>query len=590
MKETKLRVADLDFDSIKSGLIEYLKTKETFTDYNFEASGLSTIIDVLAYNTHYQSLMANFLANEMFIDTAVKRSSIVSHAKALGYNPKSILASKASINVTITDIYGAPASWSIPAGTRFLTSINNQQYIFSTIKAYSANKNSDNQYVFNDVEIYEGIYVTNILDWNGVDPTISIPNINCDLSTMRVWVFGDNFQYEEYNKATNLLTVDGTSKIYFTQEGFNGNEIYFGDGVLGYKPNATVSSPTKVKISYINTHGAEGNNALVFTLHSSLGSETTNSTIVLNTNYQSVGGANFESSSAVKLNALNHYSSQNRAVIADDFKTLITQAGINTKAVLVWGGEDNNPPKYGTIVICVEPTVGDSLTQSDKDQIINVLQSKAVLNTNFEFVNPDYIDLIVDCRTKYDITMVNGTIFDLESKIKNTIIQYASDNLVSFSSSFRKSNLSSKIDLSDDAILSNMLYVKLLRNVVVGYVATDVSVSFNNILSTTSINPTITSNKFVVSDITQQVWIEDDRNGVLNYVATVNGEKQIVKSSVGTINYNSGELYLNKAQYTWIDGQYLSLIAQPDSDDIYSKKNSIIRLTTDNILVTAISD
>ncbi len=585
---TKFRIGSLNFAEIKAGLISFMKDQpdSPFTDFNFEASGISTILDVLAYNTHYQGLLANFAANEMFLDTAVKRSSVVSHAKALGYNPKSVTSAKAIINVVISN--AGSFDGVLPVGTKFITQINNKSYTFSTLETKSVSGVSGT-YTFTDLKIYEGYYVTNELSWNGVDATINIPNNQCDLSTLRVDVFDENSVYEEYIPVTNILEVDGTSRVFFTQEGYAGNEIYFGDGNLGFAPVASVSAPTNVRLRYIATNGADGNGAQVFSLSSSLGPGTSSAITTITLVQQSGGGAAPESVASIKLQALNHYGAQNRAVIADDYITLIRNLGVNTKAVLCWGGEDNVPPKFGSVMVCVEPIIGDTISSSDQAQISTMLKTKAVANSKFEFVDPDYIDIILNSYISYKLTQLATSVAELEASVKDVIIQYVTNNLMQFGSSFRYSNLSAKIDLSNDVILSNTMQLQLLKKVVIGSGTTDVTVEFNNELSSTSINPVVTTNTFTMSGVADIVWYEDDKNGKMQIVTIINGVKKVLSSNAGTVNYTSGKIYLNPQQYTSINGSYLEVKGIPAKNDIFSSKNIIIRITTDNVFVNSIS-
>lgn len=541
-------------------------------------------MDVLAYNTHYQALTANFLANEMFMDTAEKRTSVVSHAKALGYTPKSITAPRATINLVITN---APNfSGVLPYGTKFNASVNNKAYTFSTTNEVVTQPTSGT-FTFVNLAIYEGYYITNELQWDGVDDTIQIPNNTCDVSTLRVWVWDDSQHYVEYTRSGNILSIDGTSQIFFVQEGFYGLEIYFGDGVLGFRPNASVSAPTMIKMSYIVTNGASANNASNFTLASSLGVGNETAIVNIKTQTQADGGSAQESIQSIKLQAINNFSSQNRAVIVDDYIYIIKSMGINTKSVTVWGGEDNTPPQYGAVMICIEPIIGDNITSADQAQITTVLKSKCVANTKFNFLNPDYIDLLISCNVSYKSTTLTSSSYELEVAVKQAIIDYTDTTLTSFDSAFRQSNLSAKIDLLNESILSNSISVSLLKKIIIGNNTTEVKTSFNNMLNTSNISPTITSNTFSVDGSSELVWIDDDKLGILNLMIKGPSGVKIYKSKVGVVNYTTGDVYVNPMIYSNVDGAYLRLTATPISSDIFSKKSSIVRATIDNIAVTS---
>ena len=260
----KLRVASLDYEDIRASFVTYLKTTPEFTDFNFQASGISVLLDVLAYNAHYQGLMANFLANETYIDTAVKRSSIVSRAKELGYVPFSTKAARATVNVVITNVTGNPSSLIIPANTQFTTTINSKTYTFVTLQSYSAHYtvvNGTSTYTFVDVELYEGVYIINRYIYNGVDPTFDIPNVDIDTSTLRVFVDEGGSTPVEWTYATNLLNIDQSTRAFFVQEGFNQKfQIYFGDGVIGMPPDVGHT----ISILYVASSGSGGNDAASF--------------------------------------------------------------------------------------------------------------------------------------------------------------------------------------------------------------------------------------------------------------------------------------------------------------------------------------
>jgi len=225
MTQQKIRVSDLDFDSIKQSFIDYLKTTDEFSDYNFSASGLSTVLNVLSYNSHYQGLMANFLANEMFLDTAVKRSSIVSRAKELGYIPRSRVAAMAVIDVEFTNVFGSPSSLVLPVGTTFLGNVDDSSFVFTTLESYSTNsiiENGSVVYRFSNVKIYEGVLTSNTFTYNSVDYTLSVPNLDVDTDSLRVFVHNSilSDRAEEYIRDFNFLTLTGTDKVFFIQEGF----------------------------------------------------------------------------------------------------------------------------------------------------------------------------------------------------------------------------------------------------------------------------------------------------------------------------------------------------------------------------------
>jgi hypothetical protein len=582
----KIRVADLDFDSIKQSFIDYLKTTSEFTDYNFQASGLSTILNVLAYNSHYQSLMANFLANEMFLDTAVKRSSIVSRAKELGYVPRSTRAAKAIVNVEFRSVFGNPSSLVLPAGTTFIGKIDNNSYVFTTITSYSATaviEDTGLVYRFSNVEIFEGVLTANTFLYNPVDYTITIPNLDIDTTTLRVFVQTQNdSRVEEYQRNFNFLTIGPTDRVFFIQEGFNSYyEVYFGDNVFGYQPAAN----SKVEMNYLVTSGSEGNNATDFTLtYFPAGTESSTNTVT--TVSISSGGMDREEEDLIKFNAINSYGTQNRAVVADDYKALIIEGGggFNVKNVLTWGGEDNIPPKFGTIMVCVQPLTGDSLTANQKSQIISLIKSKAVGNTRVEFVDPEYIDIVIKSTVVYDKSLLSVGTYELESEVIAAIIRYVNSSLSTFSNVFRLSNLMTDIDSTNTAILNNKTYVFIEKWVYPKlFTAYSSSFSFMNPINS------VYSTTFYDDVVPDQLHMEDDTVGNINVVYYSGSKKVIYKSNVGSVNYQTGNVQVDNVKISRYDN-VLKFIADPISQDIVSNRNVILRLQSSNIHVSSMAD
>lgn len=585
MAQKKIRVSDLDFDSIKSSFVDYLKTTSEFSDYNFDASGISTLLNVLAYNTHYQSLMANFLANEMFLDTAVKRSSIVSRAKELGYVPRSRVSAKAIINVTFTNVFGAPSSLVLPAGTTFSGKVDNESYTFTTLTSYSTSPTIVGgvlNYSFSNVEVYEGVYTQNTFTYDPTSYTISLPNLDIDTSTLRVFVQTQNdSRVEEYTRNDSILTLTTFTRVFFIQEGFNElYEIYFGDGAMVPAP----ASGSTVEANYIVTSGAAGNNATNFSL-TFFPAGTESSSVSVSTVTSSSGGQDREANALIKFNAINSYGTQNRAVIANDYKSLIAGTGINVKNVLAWGGEDNIPPKFGTIVVCVEPLVGDSLTGYQKTIISMIVKSKAVGNTKIEFVDPEYIDLKLSTNIVYDKSNLSVGTYELESEVRSTIINYATTALSTFSNVFRISNLMSDIDSTNIAILNNQTNV-LMEKWLYPRSYSTYSTTFSFMNPVMSLYSTYFSN----GEISAQLRIEDDTFGKLNVVYYVGTNKIIFKPNVGTINYESGDVTIDNLAISVFEGSELRCVAMPLNQDVISDRNVILRLQNGNISVSSMPD
>jgi hypothetical protein len=582
--DSKIRIADLDFDSIKAGLRTYISEKDGFTDHNFSASALSTLLDILSYNTHYQALLANYTANEMFLDTAQKRSSIVSRAKELGYTPYSTKSAKATINMVVSSVFGNPSSIVIPAGTQMISSVGENDMIFSTIKAYSAS-NSNNEFSFSDIEIYEGIWVQNTFTVNSSIPFLSIPNLTIDTTTLTVLV-RENFSddYVEYEYAPTVLDLKPDTKAFFIQESYSGEyAIYFGDGVIGYKPIDGAS----VIARYIVSNGALGNEAAVFEFSSSVpGLE--NSTKTIETVIAATGGGQRESIQSIKKNSVNYYGTQNRAVIVDDYKALLNYTGVNIKSAIAWGGEDNIPPRYNTVFFSVQPTYGDVLTPSDQQLIVDFFKKKSVGNMQFSFVDPDYIDILVDTVISYDKNNLVGSIFSLESAIRANIEQYITETVSEYNGTLYYSQLSKFIDQQDASIISSETKISLVKAIIpVLYTLYEMKFSFANALDKQYVTPAITSSGFYIEGNNNILYLEDDRTGKLRTVYYVGSEKIVLNTNAGTVNYLNGDVYVNPLKVTATVEESIYIYAKPASQNIYSKQRIIPRIESKNIKVSS---
>lgn len=586
--DTKTRITTLEFDDIRADIKQYLSSQAEFTDHNFDASGLSVILDILAYNSHYQALLANYAVNELFIDTAAKRSSIVSRAKELGYVPISMTAARAKLNIVVTNVPGNPSSLIIPTGTQFTVSINDEDYTFNTITVYDSvvETGSPNTYTFSDVMIYEGTYTRNIYSYDRLNPLLTIPNENIDINTLSVFV-RENYSdgYLEYSRVSSFLSLDGTSKVYYLQEGYDSKyQIYFGDGVVGYNPIDTSS----VQINYVTCNGSDANNGNTFSFYSEPAGWA-GSDIVISTIEQSSGGEDRESELSIKHNALNFYGIQNRAVVAKDYSMLVKAfPAVRTKSVVAWGGEDNVPPKFNTVFLSVVPQEGEILIPSDQELIVDYLKTKAVANMNFEFVDPEYIDLKVTTVITYDKRLLDIAVGVLESDTKSVIYDYVTTTLNPslFEGVFRKSSLLTTIDKSAAAIISNTTNLSLIKEVTPNFYHEDqIKFTFSNELNQDYKAPAVISSGFYVGDINNIMYLEDDKSGSLRLVYYYDEEKVIENAAAGTIDYITGAIYVNPILISKTVLDKLYFYATVKEDDISFGQNIIPRIRELNISV-----
>ena len=591
---TKIKVTNFDFDTIKTDFKSFLSTRPEFTDYNFEGSNLNVLLDVLAYNTHYHSLMANFLANEMFLDTAAKRSSVVSHAKTLGYVPKSKTAAKAVVNVDISYTSNTETtSFVLKKGVpSFKTNVDGTTLSFTTASNYSASVIQDslnpNNYTvsFPSVTIYEGEYTTNTEVYNSLTKFISIPNIDVDLSTLVVSVRDPLKEtYDNYEYAGNLLDVHANTKVYFVQEGFDGRfQIYFGDGVFGTEP----VDKSIVILNYIITHGASGNGAINWILSNP-------DSVTMTTNYAhlditgfATGGSDRESIASIKFNSINHFGTQNRAVVSNDYAVLAQQYSNNIKSVIAWGGEDDSPPIYNSVVLCAIPTQGEDLTDLEKSYIKEYLKTKAVASTNIIFRSPEYLDLKLNLTFTYDPKLIKLSVYELESAVKDAVGQYAKDYLYNFSGAFKQSKFLTIMDRVNDSITGTSVDISLLKVLPIQPFTKQTHViDFSNSIDTKSSEPSIYSTGFYSNKTTDMCYVVDDRAGKMIMVAYNSaGVLRIIDDNIGKVDYVGGKVSMTTYVTSYV-GTEFKLQANPDSNNIMSARNNILRIKNANITVVS---
>ena len=578
------RVGSLDFADIKSSLQLYLSQTPEFNSYAFNGAGISKLLDVLAYNSHYSALAANLLANETFLDTAVKRSSTISRAKELGYTPKSVRASKSTITVTLSNVPNANLIGTLvaPQGTRFTTSIGADTYSFSSLAAVSIPKIIElGQPIFRtSIDVYEGVLTQQVITYSALDNLVKISNIDVDTTTLKVEV-NEGSGYVEYVQPSTFLTIGPSTKAYLLQEGYSGFEIYFGDGTLGYQP----SNNALIRLTYMVASGAVANGAINFSLASSLaGTAGATSSCSATT---SSGGADIESITSIKLNAPNQYGAQNRAVIPSDYATLAAQKFAEIQSCIAWDGSDNIPPEYGSVVLCVKPTVGDVLTTPVKSSISAFLATKGISNTKIKFTDPTYIDLIINSEVKFDKNVLNIGVYELEYAIQTAIYNYINSVANSFNGRLKGSNLGTLIDNSNYAIKSNMTSASLLfKYTPVLYSLNSTIFNYSNQIK----SGTFRSSIFFDGKSNNNLYLMDDGLGVINSVYDVNSIPVVYQRNVGTINYTTGYTQINQLYIATIQDLNIRLTADPVQQDLLCVNNVILRASIDNITAKAIPD
>jgi len=598
MAQHKLKISDLDFDQIKVNLKTFLQSQTEFQDYDFEGSGLSVLLDVLSYNTHYLSYIANMSTNELYLDSADIRKNIVSLAKMLGYTPSSPRAPKANLDIKINNAIGS--SVTMNKGTVFTSSLSGQSYQYISNEDVTITP-VDGIYNFNDVTLYEGTLVTfkYTVDTLDVDQKFIIPSANADTSTLKVSVQNSatDSTLVTYQLAGGYNSVSATSKVFFIQEGDEQRyQIYFGDGVTGNK----LSDGNIVIMEYIVTNKTDSNGASKFDLQGNIGGFTD---VSITTNSVSQGGAEAETQESIKFNAPLHYAAQDRAVTTSDYETIVKSIYPNALSVSAWGGEDDETPVYGVVKIAIKAASGSTLTNQTKLDIVNLLKPYNVASVRPEIVDPETTSLLLNSVVKYDSKNTAKTSSTLKTEIIESISNYNTNTLQKFDGVFRFSKLSKLIDDTDGAILSNSSTVKMRKNFTPTF---NSSTKYNIYYRNSLYNPhgghnsiaggILSSTGFKVDGNTNEQFLDDDGNGNVRRYYLVSGIKTYATSAQGVINYITGQITLNSLNVTSISNirgtssNVIEITVTPDSRDIVPVRDQIIEIDTNVLSVTVESD
>ena len=595
VNEKRLRVTELDFDNIKDNLKTFLKAQTEFKDYDFEGSGMNILLDTLAYNTHYLGFNANMLANEMFLDSASLRSSVVSHAKSLGYEVSSPRAPIAVINVSLDT---SASTKTMPAGTAFTTSVDGTDYQFVTIADVTAS-NTGSSVPFDSVNIYEGSYVTTryTVDTSDVDQTFTLGDANADTSTLTVKVqtSSSDTSTTTYTKATDITQLTSNSTVYYLQETDSGLfEVYFGDGTV----SKAVSDGNIVILQYVVTNKSLANGANSFSSPTSIDSVTS---VTVTSVSGAVGGAESESIDSVKLNAPLDYAAQGRCVTVDDYKTYTKKLFANTQAVSVWGGEDgsfdtstgvSSNPEYGKVFISIKSTTGSNLTTVQKSNLVAAFAPFKVASITPVIVDPETTFIILNVSFNYDSTATTFTKDELASLIATTISNFNSTDLLEFNSSFRHSKLTGLIDDTDTSILNNTTTVTMGKFFTPFASSSSYTINFNNKFYNphTGYNAdaggVIASTGFYLdNDTTTEYFFDDDGSGNLRiYSVTTAGVRTYLNSTAGTVDYTNGTISTNSlfiSAVSNVDGAsstQIRITAIPNSNDVVPVRNQILEI------------
>ena len=507
MANARLQISDLDFDQIKTNLKAYLKQQSQFQDYDFEGAGLNILLDILAYNTHYNSYYLNMVANEAFLDTALLRDSVVSHAKTLGYIPFSVTAPRAIINVTVDSGTTIPETLTIPKGFTFSSNlIDSLSYNFVTLEETTVTK-SNTSFYFENLNIYEGSlvnYVFNYVENSNPKSVFVLPDNNVDTTTISVSVSPNvgNTSTQVYNQVTDILDITSTSNVYFLQESKNGNyEIYFGDGVVG----KALNDGAVVTVTYLVTNGVAANQTNGFVAASSIGAY---SDIVVDVVDVASGGSTRETVDSIKYSAAAQYATQNRLVTVKDYESYIKSKYPSVDSLSVWGGETETPKVFGKVYIALKPKANYFISETEKQRIIDeIISPKSIVSVSAEIRDPQYLYLIVESRVQYDPKKTSSDEGTIRNNIRQAILDYRDTNLNKFAGTFILSKLQDAIDSTNgDSIVGSESVVRVQRrfepqlNESVSY-----TVKYNVPIHRGTLTNKLTSTQFTIFDITGTV-------------------------------------------------------------------------------------
>lgn len=578
---TTLRVAELDFDSIKSNLREYLRSKPEFTDYDYEGAGLSVLMDLLAYNTHYNAVIANMLVQEMYLDTAVKKQSLALIAKRLGYTPKSMRAPRAVVSMEVFPS-GSPDTLTLLKNSKFTSKINySQNYTFVNRDAITINRDINGRYIFDSIDLFEGDnaqfkYVVT----NPVVQKFPIPSSVVDTSLLRVYVQDSisSSNIEEWKQFDSIVDINDTTKCYFVKLNEDLKyEVYFGDGIIGKQ----VFTDNVIIIDYVATNGPIANNASVFTFADSV--DGTSNTVVT-TAVSAYGGAYAESMDDVRRNAQNRVLSQNRAVTEGDYIEVISRI-LPIETIAVYGGETVNPPQYGKVFISAKLTgTTYPLTSEQKTSVITELKKRSVVALLHEFIDPEYTYITIDTEVKYDPKKTTLSSTTLKTAIHNKLVAYGAATLNKFNSTFEYSKLVGYIDTSDKSILSNDTKISIRKELSFTHNFNNVYVfNFYTALTPSNSKQTnIHSTAFRIAEYEGVDLFATDSDGMMVAYYILNNQRVYLDGSIGTVDYVTGKITLTLTTVVG-DEQMFNVTVLPDNRNILPTRNNILTLKETDI-------
>ena len=589
---------NLDFNDLRIQIKDYLRTNSKFTDFDFEGSNFSVLIDLLAYNSYITSYNTNMAVNEVFLDSATLRENVVSLARNIGYVPKSKRASQSKISFTVDMSATNARTVKLLSGQVALGAVSNGNYIFSVPDDIIVPVDRNGIAQFEELIIYEGIYLTStfIVDTSQSNQRFILPNVNIDTTTIRVTV--SNEVDEIYTAFTNVLNVDKNSRIFLIQEIADEKyEIRFGDNIVGKKP----ANGSRISVSYIVTNGTLGNGASNFTFSGLLkdngGLDVTTGISSPITISKSADGDEIESLDSIKFIAPRIYASQFRAVTSNDYKALIPTIYANVDSVSTYGGEELDPPEYGKVFISIKPKNGTFLSQVTKRDILRSLRQYSIAGIKPEIIDLSYLYIEVDSTVYYNLNFTTGPEV-VKSKVLNTLTTYGnSKDINNFGGRFKFSKVNALIDSTDKSITSNITKVLMRRdlNPEINNFAT-YELCFGNAIYAKDDGYSIKSTGFTVDGLEGIIYMADiplsKISGRIFFFRLEKNTPIVVKSDAGTINYITGDLLLDvvKISGTSLSSGFIQVQAIPQSNDVVGLRDLYLQVDIQNSVVNTVED
>ena len=589
---------NLDFNDLRTQIKDYLRSNSNFTDFDFEGSNFSVLIDVLAYNSYITAYNTNMQANEAFLDSATLRENVVSHARNIGYVPRSKRASKAKISFSVNTQSYNSRTVTLKAGPVALGAVQDGNYIFSIPSDVTVPVNTSNIAFFENLDIYEGSYLTKqyTIDYSQSNQKFIIPNSNVDTSTIRVTTTGTTT--EVYSLYENIINVDKTSKLFLIQEIEDEKyQILFGDDLIGKKPE----DGSIINISYIVTNGKSADGSANFTFSGNIkdnnSTNITSGISLITTLVSSENGDDIESIDSIKYLAPRVYASQYRAVTANDYKGLIPYLYSNIDSVTAYGGEELDPPQYGKVFISIKPRNGNFLSEITKNEIKKKLKQYSIAGIKPELIDLKYLYVEIDSTVYYNPAFISDSVI-VKNQVLNTLNFYSiSSDVNSFGGRFKFSKVNTLIDNTNRAITSNITKIRMRRDLSVemNKFAT-YEICFGNKFHQKTGKYNIKSSGFKIKDISDTLYLTDNPinsiNGKILFFKLIDNVPTIISSDAGTVDYLKGEIKLNIVNIvsTSLPNNKIEIQAIPESNDVIALKDIYLQIDINNTIVNTIED